>query len=408
MGPGRSTRLRLHEQRAARRRQRRARCRRSGPQTRQRPIPDSCPRAAAADRAGRFPISSRPTRPRPLDIARRSGLAGQRHRLGPGGDDAPTRPAPGASAVKVNADGSFTYTPAARVSAASAPARALSIASRYTATDGRGHTGPAAVEITVRGLEQPPTATDVVPDPSQPSLYVRANTTTQIRPRRWLLSAASDPGVNDVLSLVGVAATSAAGATVQHRQRQSHLRPDAACRRSSPGSGSPRQRPLHLHRDRPPGRDGFGVGCQVIVQSPTQPAARHRCRLRSRSPKTANTTASSLLKYATDPDALPGDPPLQAVAGTVTSTHGATVTVAADGTFKYDASTARTILALAPGQTLHDTVHLTRSPISRAAVGSRHGHADRHRRQAADPRRSITSSRSARKTCSRKTSPTGC
>ena len=63
----------------------------------------------------------------------------------------------------------------------------------------------------------------------------------------------------------------------------------------------------------------------------------------------------ALLQYASDPDALPGDPALTAVAGTVTSSDGATVTIAANGTFTYNAAAAKAVRALDPGQTTQDT-----------------------------------------------------
>ncbi len=93
---------------------------------------------------------------------------------------------------------------------------------------------------------------------------------------------------------------------------------------------------------------------QVIVQSPTNvdPVA---------GPGNIAITedgdydGSSVVQFANDPDALPGDPPLHAIAGTVTSSAGALVTVAADGTFSYDINDSPTILALLPGQTLTDT-----------------------------------------------------
>ena len=64
---------------------------------------------------------------------------------------------------------------------------------------------------------------------------------------------------------------------------------------------------------------------------------------------------ASLLANDADPDALPADRPLQAVAQRVTSARGADVTIAADGTFQYDAAAAAGVQALAPGETLQDS-----------------------------------------------------
>src|SRR5262249_53432173 len=67
----------------------------------------------------------------------------------------------------------------------------------------------------------------------------------------------------------------------------------------------------------------------------------------------------SVLANATKSDALPGDPVLQAVTGTVTTTQGATVTIAVNGSFTYDASNAPAILALNAGQTGTDSFTYT-------------------------------------------------
>ncbi len=64
---------------------------------------------------------------------------------------------------------------------------------------------------------------------------------------------------------------------------------------------------------------------------------------------------SSLVQFASDPDALPGDPALHAIAVTVTTSVGALVTIAADGTFSYSVNDSPAILALLPGETLADT-----------------------------------------------------
>src|SRR5262249_23339713 len=51
----------------------------------------------------------------------------------------------------------------------------------------------------------------------------------------------------------------------------------------------------------------------------------------------------------------PGDPALTAVAGTVTSSLGAHVTIAADGTFTYDATGVAAVQSLGDGETATDT-----------------------------------------------------
>src|SRR5262249_46978896 len=115
------------------------------------------------------------------------------------------------STVQVNANGSFTYTPSARLQGLSA---GESIVDRftYTVADGVGNSGTATVEVLVHGSEDAPVAADDVTDPSLPSLYVHANTTTQIS-AATLLANDRDPDVNDVLTITAVS-TSDPGALV--------------------------------------------------------------------------------------------------------------------------------------------------------------------------------------------------
>src|SRR5262249_40913968 len=101
-------------------------------------------------------------------------------------------------AVTVNADGSFTYTTGTRFQGLS-PAETPPAHFTYTATDGAGHSPSAGVDILIRGSNTTPTATNITPDPSQPSLYVRASSTTQVAVAT-VLSYARDFDVNDRLS----------------------------------------------------------------------------------------------------------------------------------------------------------------------------------------------------------------
>ncbi|WP_372894889.1 hypothetical protein [Stieleria sp.] len=66
-------------------------------------------------------------------------------------------------------------------------------------------------------------------------------------------------------------------------------------------------------------------------------------------------TFESLLVGATDVDRLPADAALSMVQETVTSSTGATVIIAADGTFVYDASGSPGIQSLGPGETTSDS-----------------------------------------------------
>jgi YD repeat-containing protein len=147
----------------------------------------------------------------PLNVAAAAGVLANDIGSGLAVTSADLTSAWGAS-VHVSANGSFTWTPGSRFVGLSQGESVIDSFS-YAVTDGAGHTGQATVDITVRGLETPPTATNVVPTPSQPSLYVKANATTTIAPA-VALAGASDPGVNDTLSLAGVAATSTLGASV--------------------------------------------------------------------------------------------------------------------------------------------------------------------------------------------------
>src|SRR5207302_329253 len=115
-------------------------------------------------------------------------------------------------AVHVNADGSFTFTPGTRFQGLAAGETGVDTF-HYTATDAQSHSGTATVSVTVHGVNSPPTASDVLPVPIHPELYVRANATTQIA-GALPLSYAHDPNVNDTLTLTSVAATSAQGAAV--------------------------------------------------------------------------------------------------------------------------------------------------------------------------------------------------
>jgi VCBS repeat-containing protein len=67
------------------------------------------------------------------------------------------------------------------------------------------------------------------------------------------------------------------------------------------------------------------------------------------------TDPAQLLENDLDPDQLPADPALQAVAETVTSTLGASVTIGADGSFVYDALEVTAVQALGVNQVVEDS-----------------------------------------------------
>src|SRR5262249_53196590 len=108
------------------------------------------------------------------------------------------------ASVSVSSNGSFTYNPGTRFRGL-ADGEVIIDRFSYTVTDGQGHTGTATASIPVTGGNDAPTAGTVVPSSATPSLYLRASTTTQID-AALALSASSDPDVNDILSLVSVAA----------------------------------------------------------------------------------------------------------------------------------------------------------------------------------------------------------
>ncbi len=158
--------------------------------------------------------------------------------------------------VQVNqSNGSFTWTPGSRFSGLSFGETVIDTFS-YTVTDSLGDMGRATVSIVVHGVETAPSAANVIPSSATPSLYVRANATTTI-PESVALVGASDSGVNDVLSLDNVAATSTRWGVDVDRQRADHLQPG---RPASDSGGAAGHRQLHLHRGGSTGRDGVGFG----------------------------------------------------------------------------------------------------------------------------------------------------
>src|SRR5262249_12105909 len=183
--------------------------------------------------------------------------------------------------------------------------------------------------------------------------YLRANTTTQID-AAVLLANDRDPDVNDPLTVTAVSAVSLdRGAAVSLVNGRVVYDPRGVAGLQNLPAG-----PRGTDRFGYTVPDGWGQTAtaivQVVVQSPGNVAP-------TVTPAALTITqngaydGSSLLRNGSDSDALPGDAALQAVAGQVTSNRGAKVTVNADGTFTYDASTAPAVLALGDGQILQDS-----------------------------------------------------
>jgi VCBS repeat-containing protein len=222
----------------------------------------------------------------------------------------------------------------------------------YTVADVNGVTGTATVAILIHGINDPPIAVPDVPTPSLPSLYVRANTTTQIDPAT-LLANDIHPDINDSLSLSSVSATSTQGAAVTIINGKIVFDPRGVSALNALVAGKRvTDQFIYTIIDTHGLTASTTVG--VVVQSPLD------------LPPTAGSSTftigadgshagQSVLANASKVDALPGDPPLQAVVATVTSALGARVTIVADGTFTYDASNAPAVLALPAGQTGADS-----------------------------------------------------
>ena len=255
--------------------------------------------------------------------------------------------------VQVSADGSFTWTPGNRFIGLSYGETAIDTFT-YAVTDGSGNMGRTTVEIIVHGVETPPTAVNVVPSMATPSLYVRANTTTTI-PASVPLSGASDVGINDTLSLLSVSAASTLGASVQIVNGQVVYDPTQVAALKNLPAG---QRVTDSFQYTAVDLQGQTASAQVevIVQSPTDAAPIITPAAYAITENGVfSATPASLLTHATDPSALPGDPPLQAVAGVFPTTLGAAVTIAADGSFTYNPAGAAAVIALDPGKPLTDT-----------------------------------------------------
>src|SRR5262249_49439863 len=92
---------------------------------------------------------------------------------------------------------------------------------------------------------------------------------------------------------------------------------------------------------------------EILVQSPLDVAPTPGADSVTIS-EDGGVASGNLLSNDTDPDALPGDAPLHAVAETVTSTLGAHITIAANGVFTYDASAVAAVQALGEGETTTD------------------------------------------------------
>ncbi|MEL6107772.1 MAG: Ig-like domain-containing protein, partial [Planctomycetota bacterium] len=257
------------------------------------------------------------------------------------------------AAVSVAADGSFTLTPGGRYVGVGSTETIVD-SFRYSLRSSGGQLSTATVYVTIFGENQSPTAVEDVPSSSAVSLYTRAGVPVVIN-EIDLTSNDTDPDVNDRLSVTTINGTSSNGALVSIIDGNFVYDPTGVAAFDALPAGASLLDEITYTIEDPDGLSDVGIA-QIWVQSSFNlvPTA---------SPSTITVTEdgdidaafTSLLEGAVDADALPTDGPLSLVQETVLSVRGASVTLAADGSFLYDAAGATVVQALAPGETIDDS-----------------------------------------------------
>ncbi|MCA9139121.1 MAG: tandem-95 repeat protein, partial [Planctomycetales bacterium] len=258
------------------------------------------------------------------------------------------------ASVDVAADGSFTFSPGG-VFDGLASGETVIDSFTYSLRDSGNQLATATVYMTVSGLNQSPTAVDDTPSEATPTLFTRAGTPIAINPSDLTLND-WDVNINDRLTVTSIDGVSQQGATISFVDGNFVYDPTGVAAFDSLPAGDHLLDQFTYTISDPEGLTDSAVA-QIWVQSPVNlvPVASPTALTVSEDGDVDPATFQSLLTGAGDSDRLPGDPPLAMVQETVTSVKGASVTIAADGTFVYDASGAAAIDGLSSGETTDDS-----------------------------------------------------
>ena len=251
--------------------------------------------------------------------------------------------------VSVAADGSYSYDPtgSATLNALAAGATTTDTFT-YTISDGNGGTDTATVTITVTGVNDDPTATDDTGAITEDTvLNVAAD---------GVLANDSDPDTGDSLTVTAFDATSAKGATVSVAADGSYsYDPTGSATLNALAAGATTTDTFtYTISDGNGGTDTATVTITITGVNDDPTANDDTGAITEDT--VLNVAADGVLTNDTDPDT--GDS-LTVTAFDATSAKGATVSVAADGSYSYDPTGSATLNALAAGATTTDTFTYT-------------------------------------------------
>lgn len=242
------------------------------------------------------------------------------------------------AAVTVNADGSFSYDPTgAAALQALAQGDAVDDTFTYTIEDPDGGSDMATVTVTVDGVNDAPTAVG--------DNFATDEDTTLNAPAPGVLVNDSDPDTGDSLTAVLDTGPSNASSFT--------LNPDGSFD-YTPVLNFNGDDTFTYHAS-----DGTASSATVTVTVTVGPLPDGPMAVddafATDEDTSLNIAAPGVLNNDTDPE----NDPLQVTAFDAVSTQGATVSVAADGSFTYDPTGAANLQALAAGAMLDDTFTYT-------------------------------------------------
>ena len=250
--------------------------------------------------------------------------------------------------VSVNANGGYTYDPQA-----STTLQALAVGEEmldtftYIIEDGNGGTATGTVEITVSGRNDLPVA--------QEDAATAVEDTILTSGTGGLLANDYDPDTSDTLTVSAFDETSELGARVLVNTDGSYsYNPAGAPELNGLAAGETVFDSFTYTIEDPAGGTAIGTVKIIINGSNDAPNAVNDSDLTNANQLLQSTT--SLLDNDTDPDT---NDVLVINDYTPTSTLGAVVAVAADGTFRYGPANAAALQALSAGQIVTDTFSYT-------------------------------------------------
>jgi VCBS repeat-containing protein len=253
------------------------------------------------------------------------------------------------AAVTLNEEGVVSYNPrdAALLDSLSEGQEILDTFV-YTVSDGNGGTDTGIITLRVVGLNDEPVAADDA---------FNATTTAALSiPRTDLLANDTDVDQQDVLIVSGFVAVSAKGALITAADANTiSYDPTGVAEFAALGVGESTTDTFTYTISDGHGGVSTATVTITVTRSNSVPVGVDDAYA-TNADVTLSVPAAGVLTNDTDPDA--GDT-LSVVAGGVTSTLGAAVTLNADGSFSYDGTGAGQLIALAAGQVVEDSFTYT-------------------------------------------------